>query len=37
MVIQEKMRGFFCLQTASTERVNIVLIVMIKYVFTKMT
>ena len=37
MVMQEKMRGCFYLQTTSTERVNTVLIVMIKYVFAKMT
>ena len=37
MTMQEKMRGCFCLQTTSTQRVNTVLKVMIKSVFIKMT
>ena len=37
MAMQEKMRGCFCLQTTSTQRVNTVLKVMIKSVFIKMT
>ena len=37
MAMQEKMRGCFFPQTTSTQKVNIVLKVMIKSVFIKMS
>ena len=37
MAMQGKMRGCFCLQTTSTQRVDTVLKVMVKSAFIRMT